>query len=144
MATKKSPSKKSAASKTILTKVAETIGTVAGEIVVGKNHLVEMAGNAVDSVKSTVQNITAKKDAVVKKATKPAAKKAVKAAVKPVAKKAAAVSKKAKAVVKKAVKKSVKPAAKKVAKAATKKVAVAKKAVKKVVKKAAKKVSGKK
>lgn len=104
----------------MLDKIAGTLGHMTGELIVAKNHLTEMAGGAIDSVKATIQNFTGNK--------KTTPKKVVKAAVKKVVKKAAPA------------KKAVKAAAKKV----VKKAAPVKKAIKKVVKKAVKKVSGKK
>ena len=103
----------------MIEKIAGKLGHMTGEVIVAKNNLVNMAGGAIDSVKSTIQKITAKKPKAKK-----AVKKAVKATVKKVEKKVATAKKAAKATVKKVVKKT----------------APAKKAVKKVVKK----VSGKK
>ncbi len=75
--------------KSTLTKIAETIGTVAGEIAVKKDQLVDMASGAIDSVKETIQNITGAKKEAPKKAKAPAKKAAAKkpAAVKAAAKK---------------------------------------------------------
>lgn len=133
MATKKSSSKKATTEPTLITKIATQVGQVAGEIVVAKNKLVEKAGQAIDSVKSTIGNITSDKKAAPKKA---APKKTVKAAVKKVVKKAIKKAAPAKKSAKKAVKKVVK-------KTAPAKTAI-KKSIKKVVKKAAVKKGAKK
>lgn len=115
MANKKSTAK-AATNEPLIEKIAGKLGHMTGEVIVAKNNLVNMAGGAIDTVKSTIKNITAKK--------KPEAKKAVKAAVKKVVKKATPAKKAIKKVVKKA--------------------APVKKAVKKVMKKAVKKVTRKK
>ena len=67
MSNKKSNLKKSAKEKAIMYKIGGQIGQLAGELITGKDHLVAMAGDAIDSVKSTFQNITTKKKAAVKK-----------------------------------------------------------------------------
>ena len=131
MATKKKSTKNPAAKKTTVIKIAETIGTVAGEIAVKKDQFVNMASGAIDTVKSKLRDLTAPK-----KSAKPVVKKVKKA----VAKKVTTVKK----AVKKAEKKVVKPAVKKVAKAVSKKAVAAKKVVKKEVKKAVKKAKGRK
>lgn len=115
MAKKKNTSPKKT-DEPILEKIAGKLGHLTGEIIVAKDHLVDMASGAVDTVKETIQNITEKKGAAPKKAVKKSVKK-----------------------VEKAVAKKVAPA-KKAVKAAVKKAAP----VKKVIKKAVKKVSGKK
>jgi len=117
MATKKNNSKKATSEPTLITKIGTQVGQVAGEIVVAKNKLVEKAGQAIDSVKSTIGNIAAAQKTAPKKA---AAKKTVKAAVKKVVKKTAPVKKAAKKAVKKIVKK-VAPAKKVIKKTAKKK-----------------------
>lgn len=124
MAKKKSITKKSIPQKTTMIKIAEKVGEIAGRIVNEKDHLVEMAGGAIDSVKTAVKNITSsKKKATVKKAAKKAVKK----------------------IAEKIEKKVVRPAAKKVKKvASSKKAAAVKKVIKKAVKKVAKKGSSKK
>ncbi len=142
MATKKSNSKKSK-EKTIPVKIGETIGTIVGEISVKKDQIVDMASNAFDSVKTTIQNITGNKKAISKKAKKSTvkkiapAKKVVKKVAKKAVKKAAPVKKAAEKIAKKVIKKAapVKKAVKKVVKKIVKKAAP----VKKVIKKAAKK-----
>ncbi len=134
MATKKASAKKST-----LIKIAETIGTVAGEISVKKDQLVNLASDAFESVKSGMKNLASKEQEV---------KKSVKADVKKAGKKVAAVKK----TIKKEVKQVVKPAAKKIAaakksvkkSAPVKKVVSAEKKVVKVVKKAVKKTGSKK
>ena len=76
MAKKKNNPKKATPQETVLDKIAVKVGRLAGELVAGKNHLVEMAEEKIDLVKSTIQNITAKKKAIPKKAVKAKAKKA--------------------------------------------------------------------
>ena len=137
MAKKKSNSKK-AVEEPILEKIAGKLGQMTGELIVAKNNFVEMAGGAIDSVKETIQNITAKKP-VTKKAVKAVAKKAVKAATKKVVKKTVPAKKVAKKAIAKAVKKTapVKKAVKKAIKKVAKKAAPAKKIIKKAAKKVA-------
>ncbi|MEO5997611.1 MAG: hypothetical protein ABIN89_12820 [Chitinophagaceae bacterium] len=67
MATKKSTPKKAARRKTVINKIGGKVGQLAGELAVGKDHLMAMAGDAIASVKSTIKNITVKKKAAVKK-----------------------------------------------------------------------------
>jgi|GEM_PF-2258555 len=125
MATKKNNAKKTTTEPTLITKIGTQVGQVAGEIVVAKNKLVEKAGQAIDSVKSTLGSITADKKAAPKKTVKAAVKKVVKKAIKKTAP--------AKKAVKKIVKKSApaKKAVKKVVKKVVKKAAPVKKAAKK-------------
>lgn len=119
MANRKTNSKKGRKQKSTMIKIAEKVGELAGRIVNEKDHLVEMAGGAFDSVKETVRNISSTKKNKPKKA--------------------------AKKLVKKVAKKVVKPAASKIKKTAPVRKAVsAKKTIKKAVKKAVKKVAGKK
>ena len=141
MAKKKSNSKK-AVEEPILEKIAGKLGQMTGELIVAKNNFVEMAGGAIDSVKETIQNITAKKP-VTKKAVKAVAKKAVKAATKKVVKKTVPIAIGTKKVAKKAIAKAVKKTApvKKAVKKAIKKVAKKAAPAKKIIKKAAKKVA---
>ena len=87
MATKKSTAKKKSTENTMLESIAEKVGHLAGEIAAGKDHLVEMAGDAINSVKATFHHITApntKKTVLKKSAGKiaPAKKLIKKAAVK--------------------------------------------------------------
>ncbi|MEO6720297.1 MAG: hypothetical protein ABIN67_08015 [Ferruginibacter sp.] len=111
MEKKNTSSKKGTEEKTMLTKIAGKVGYLAGEIVAGKDHLIEMAGDAMESMKTAVKNITAKKKAPKKRAPKPTAKKTVKPAV-AVAKKAVKkIAKKAPTPAKKAAKKVAKKAA---------------------------------
>ena len=127
MATQKQAPKKAAAEKTILTKIAGKVGYIAGEIAGGKDHLIGMAGDAIESVKSTFQEMTSSK--------KPAKKVAPKAGVKAPAKKTEAPAKRAKPL---SASKKVSPPVKKAAKAApTKAPAAGKKNPRKVTKKAA-------
>ena len=119
MAKKKSATKKAASKKTFLQKVGDKASNIKDDLVAGKDHLVEIAEDAFDAVKSGIKHITAKKK-TAKKAAKKTAKKTVK----------------------KAAPKKAKVAAKKTAKAAPKKAAkaVSKKSIKRATpKKAAKK-----
>ena len=121
MAKKKSAPANSTNDESILNQLATKAGTVVGEIIVAKNKVTEKVGNAVDTVKAKVQNLTGSK--------KPTAKKVAKAVVKKAAKKVAPV------------KKAAKKAAKKVVKKAAKKVATAKKTAKKAAKSTVKKAA---
>lgn len=131
MAKKKNNQKNAVPEESMLNKIAGDAAYMAGKMVVAKNNLVEKAGGAIETVKTTIQNITAKKEAEPKKA--------VKAAIKKVVKKVAPAKKAANKVVKKVVQKTV--PAKKAIKASVnkvaKKAAPAKKAIKKAVKKIA-------
>ncbi len=87
MATKKSSSKKKVP-KTIMQKISVTASYLKDEFVSGKDHLVEVAGDAVESIKTSIHKIThtgkvAKKSAMVK--AKTAVKKPVKKTIKRVA-----------------------------------------------------------
>ena len=118
MAAKKTPPPTSSAKKTLI-KIAETVGTVVGEISVKKDQLAQ-------AVKEKIQNLTSPKEKVaVKLALKKTAKKAVKA-----------VKKKADTALKAASKKLNSRAGIPKVTTVVKKAAVAKKAVKKAVKKA--------
>jgi len=117
MAKKKTAPAKSTNDDSILNQLATKAGTVAGGLIVAKHRIGEKVSNALDAVKSKVQNVTGTK--------KPTAKKVAKKVVKKVAKKAAPV--------KKAVKKTVKKVAKKAA--------TAKKTIKKAAKKTVRKVT---
>ena len=119
---KKSAPKKSVKEKPTMIKIAEKVGQLAAEIVVGKDHLVEMAGDAIESVKSGISEFTTSKKNVPKKTVKAKAKQAVKKSTRPAIKKAAGrnagkktapIKKVAKKVAKKAVKKAVKKIANK-------------------------------
>ncbi|MFT3909340.1 MAG: hypothetical protein QM737_07950 [Ferruginibacter sp.] len=81
MATKKQVSKKGK-SKSTMIRIAEKVGEIAGRIMNEKDHLVSIAGEAIDSVKSAVPGLGGK----IKKAEKKAAKKPVKKTVKKAAK----------------------------------------------------------
>ena len=90
MAIKKSNSKKEPVQKekSTLTKIAETIGTVAGEISVKKHQLTDIAVHAMDAIKSKIHDITAPDVAAVQQAAKDTIKKIpAKKALKPVEKK---------------------------------------------------------
>lgn len=102
MAAKKSASKK-AAKKTFMQKIGETASHLKEEIVLGKDHIAEVAGDAIESIKSSIHNITHKKKAAKK--TKPKAKKIALKKVKVPVKK---VAKAAKKVVAKSAKKAAK------------------------------------
>ncbi len=129
MAQKKNNQKKAVAEESMLNKIAGDAAYMAGKVVVAKNNLVEMAGSAIETVKTTIQNIAPKKNTAPKKAVKAAVKKVVKKAVpvKKIAQKAAPAKKAVKAAVKKVVKKA----------------APAKKIIKKTAKKAVKKIARK-
>jgi hypothetical protein len=94
MAKKKVYAKKAAAEKTVMIKIAEKVGELAARAVNEKEHLVEMAGNAIKSVKATIQNATSEKKFAEKKGLAPVRKKAVKKIASPAAKKAAKTTKK--------------------------------------------------
>lgn len=104
MTAKKSNPKKAASKngKSTMTKIAETIGEVAGEISVKKEQFTDMASNAIKAVKSKIHDATAPnskaaikvvRKAEPKKAIKVVRKKVDKKVVQPVAKKAAVAKK---------------------------------------------------
>jgi hypothetical protein len=114
MTKKKTASKIVAPQKTMLNKIAGQIGHLAGEIVVGKDHLMEKAGYAIDSLKETIHTIAVKTktsppetiDKNTKKApSKPPKKNSIKQATKNAATKKVSSTKR---VIKKNVKKAVK------------------------------------
>src|SRR6185312_1296105 len=120
MPAKKSTSKKTASPKvkSAMNKIAETIGTVAGEIAVKKDQITDMASNAIEAVKSKIHEATApeikKSNAAVKKVSEKASSsntikmgrgKAEKKTVAQAKKKAGTASKPAAKPAKKAVKK---------------------------------------
>ena len=125
MATKKVTTKKSVPKKTTFYKIGGKIGKLAVGLIAGKDHLVDMADGAIESVKSTIQNITTSKKNAPKKAVNTTTQKVVTKQAKPAIKKAS----------KPAVKKS--SPAKKISKSAPPKKAPAKKALKKAAKKVA-------
>ena len=86
-------------------KIGEQASHLKEEIVAGKDHLVDVAGDAFDSVKSSLQNITHRKKAKAKKSAVKRAKHPAKKVIKKIAKKSPAK--------KPALKKSAKKAAKK-------------------------------
>lgn len=95
--------KKSASKKTLIEKVSDTASHIKDEIIAGKDHVVEFAGEAFDSIKEGVKHLVQKK-----KPKKAAKKKPVKkAAVKKTVKKSAPKKSAQKKVVKKSAKKSV-------------------------------------
>ncbi len=95
--------KKFASKKTLIEKVSDTASHIKDEIIAGKDHVVEFAGEAFDSIKEGVKHLVQKK-----KPKKAAKKKPVKkAAVKKTVKKSAPKKSAQKKVVKKSAKKSV-------------------------------------
>ena len=85
MPTKKKVTKKSARKKTLLSKVGDTASHLKDGIVAGKDHVVEFAGDAFESIKEGVKHLVEKK-----KPKKTAKKKAIKkVAVKKVSRKPA-------------------------------------------------------
>lgn len=133
MAQKKNNPTKPVEEESMLNKIAGDAAYMAGKMVVAKNDLVEMAGGAIETVKTAVKKITAKKN------IEPG--EAVKAAVSKIVKKVAPAKKAAKKVTKKIVKKAA--PAKKTAKVTVKKVAKKVAPAKKTIKKAAKKITRK-
>jgi hypothetical protein len=73
MAAKKS-SKKSSSKKTFLAKVGDKASHIKDDLIEGKDHLVEFAGEAFESIKEGIHNITKKKK-TPKRAAKKSAKK---------------------------------------------------------------------
>ena len=106
MATKKQTAKKPEAEKTILTKIAGKVGAIAGGIAGRKDHLMEMAGDAIESVKSTFKDMTSGKNETKKRVLKAAPKAPAKKAATPAKQKTKPLSatKKAATPVKKAAK----------------------------------------
>src|ERR1051325_6710513 len=103
MPTKKKVAKKSAKKKTLLEKVGDKASHLKDGIVAGKDHVVEFAGEAFESIKEGVKHLVEKKKPKKAAKKKPIRKVAVKkAARKPAAKKAAP----KKAATKKAVRKT--------------------------------------
>ena len=112
MASKKSSKKKAVQEKSTMTKIAEKVGELAGNIIVQKNHLMAMADDAIEAVKSAVNDITEKKKPAVKKAAEKIVKKVAKKATSPVPAKIKKAVPVKKAAVKKVIKKAVKKATK--------------------------------
>lgn len=151
MVQKKNSPAKPVEDESMLNKIAGDAAYMAGKMVVAKNDLVEMAGGAIETVKTAVKKITSKKNVEPKEAVKAAvskvvkkvapAKKAAKKAVKNIVKKTVPAKKTVKAATKKVVKKatSAKKAVKATIKKVTKKAAPAKKVIKKTSKKVAQK-----
>ena len=127
MAKQKQAPVNGAKEKTILTKIAGKVGYLAGGIAGRKDQLVEMAGEAIDSVKSTFQEMTSGKKTAKKTAPKAGAKKTATKAAEPAKRKTpVSATKKAPAAVKKtpSTPRAKAPAAgKKVARKVTKKAA---------------------
>ncbi len=108
MPAKRKTAKKSASKKTLIEKVSDTASHIKDEIITGKDHVVEFAGEAFDSIKEGVKHLVQKKKpkkAVKKKPVKKAAVK--KTAKKSPPKKSAPKKSAQKKVVKKSAKKSV-------------------------------------
>jgi hypothetical protein len=81
MPSKKKVAKKSSKQKTFLKKVSDAASHIKDEMITGKDHVVEFAGEAIDSIKEGVKHLVQKK-----KPKKAAKKKSIKkAAVKKVA-----------------------------------------------------------
>ena len=113
MPTKKKVAKKSAQKKTLLEKVGDTASHLKDELVAGKDHVVEFAGEAFASIKEGVKHLFEKKKpkkTAKKKAIKKVAVKKV-AAKKPARKKAAVKKVASKPAPKKTIKKTAKKAA---------------------------------
>jgi hypothetical protein len=103
MPTKKKVAKKSAQKKTLLEKAGDKASYLKDEIVAGKDHVVEFAGEAFESIKEGVKHLIEKK-----KTKKTAKKKAIKkASIKKTAKKSAIKKSAPKKAIKKAAKKGV-------------------------------------
>ena len=108
MPTKKKAAKKSATKKTLLEKVGDKASHLKEGIVAGKDHVVEFAGEAFESIKEGVKHLVEKKKPKKAAKKKPIRKIAVKkAAVKKAARKPAP----KKAAAKKTIKKTAKKAA---------------------------------
>lgn len=138
MPAKKSSSKKTASPKvkSAMNKIAETIGTVAGEIAVKKEQIADMASNAIKAVKSKIHEATApeikKSNTAVKKVSKKVnVSNNIKVAKRKADKKIAAPAKKTATAAKKPLKKAVSQATKKASPANRTAAKPAKKAVKK-------------
>ncbi|MEP7143994.1 MAG: hypothetical protein ABI707_14025 [Ferruginibacter sp.] len=89
MAKKKNNPKKEIPEKSTLIKMAGKVGELAGKIVGQKDHLAEMAGNTIESVKAAVSNFTTNEKPAAKaplKITKKAAPKKERSSVKKVSK----------------------------------------------------------
>ncbi len=82
MATKKTSSKNPVQEKTIMEKIGDGASFIKDEIVAGKDHIVEIAGDAITSVKTSIQKFTDKKKATPKKIIKRPLKKVAKKAIK--------------------------------------------------------------
>lgn len=89
MANKKNNSTKTVKEESILVKIGGKVGTLAGKLVAGKDHLVELAGEAIGSVKSKIHPAPKKKSSPAKKAAKAVIKKKTATAPAPAAKKKA-------------------------------------------------------
>ena len=106
---------------TVLHKLGGFIGEIAGKLSNQKDHLMDIADNKVESIKTAVHNLAEKKESIAKKAIKKPTKKAAKKLVTQVVKKAKkAVPTKKAPTPKKIAKKSAKSPVKKVAKKPTK------------------------
>ena len=107
MPTKKKVAKKSAQKKTLLEKVGDKAAHLKDGIVAGKDHVVDFAGEAFESIKEGVKHLVEKKKPKKAAKKKPIRKVAVKkAAVKKAARKPAPKKAAAKKTVKKTAKKT--------------------------------------
>ncbi len=103
MPAKKKIAKKSVQKKTLLEKVSSTASHIKDDIVAGKDHVVEFAGEAFESIKEGVKHLIEKKKPVKAAKKKPLKKASVKKTAKKPATKKSAPTK----TIKKAAKKSV-------------------------------------
>jgi len=117
-----SKSAKQPKNETTMYKIGSLVGEIAGKISNQKDHLMAMAGNAIESVKTAVHDITEKRKPVAKKAIKKTTKKAAKKLANPIVEKVEKATPTKKApTTKKIVRKSPKRSVNKVVKTATKK-----------------------
>jgi hypothetical protein len=77
MANKKVKLKKAIPEKTMMKKIGDKAAHLKEELIEGKNHLIELAGDAITSVKSTIQELTTKQKLPAKKVIKKKAEKIV-------------------------------------------------------------------
>ena len=106
---------------TVLHKLGGFVGEIAGKLSNQKDHLIDIADNTIESIKTAVHNIAEKKQPTAKKAIKKPTKKAAKKLLTRVVKKVKkAVPTKKAPTPKKIVKKSAKSPVNKVVKKATK------------------------
>ena len=77
----KSKSKDVEEEKSTMIKIAEKVGELAGNIVNQKNQFIAMADDAIESVRTTIHDLTDKKKPVIKNVTKKIIKHAAKKAI---------------------------------------------------------------